>query len=80
MRGCRLRGLCCTRLPPCATVGGMRGCRLMRLPLRSTDPASTWAVGSVVDAADLYAHSVLSQADQAKKKKEKRSKIAASFP
>ncbi|RZS01138.1 hypothetical protein BHM03_00030943 [Ensete ventricosum] len=39
----------------------------MRLPLRSTDLASAWAVGSVVDAADLYAHSMLLQADPAKK-------------
>ncbi|RWV84656.1 hypothetical protein GW17_00053615 [Ensete ventricosum] len=58
MRGRRLRGHCCTRLPPCATVGGIRGYRLMQLPLRSTDPASAWAVGSVIDATDLYAHSL----------------------
>ncbi|RZR89933.1 hypothetical protein BHM03_00017744, partial [Ensete ventricosum] len=64
------------RLPPCA-VASVCDRRLMRLPLRSTDPASAWAVGSVVDVADLYAHLVLSQADPAKKKC---SKIAASFP
>ncbi|RZR88679.1 hypothetical protein BHM03_00016305 [Ensete ventricosum] len=35
--------------------------RLMQLPLHSIDPTSAWAVGSVVDAADLYAHSVIQQ-------------------
>ncbi|RWW15922.1 hypothetical protein BHE74_00037076 [Ensete ventricosum] len=67
MQARRLRDLCYTRLPPRAAASGMRGHRLMRLPLRSTDPASAWAVGSVVITADLYAHSVLSQADPAKK-------------
>ncbi|RWW52977.1 hypothetical protein BHE74_00040566 [Ensete ventricosum] len=47
------------------------GCRL-----RESNLTSAWAVSSVIDAADLYAHSVLSQADLAKK----RSKIATSFP
>ncbi|RWV84981.1 hypothetical protein GW17_00053256 [Ensete ventricosum] len=77
MRGRRLRDICCMRLPSRAAAGGLRGHRLMWLPLRSTDLASAWAVGSVIDAADLYVHSVLSQADPAKKK---RSKIVMSFP
>ncbi|RRT48457.1 hypothetical protein B296_00051101, partial [Ensete ventricosum] len=45
-------------------VASMYGRRhLMRLPLRSTDPAFAWVIGSVVDTTDLYAHSMLSQAD-----------------
>ncbi|RRT55798.1 hypothetical protein B296_00043304, partial [Ensete ventricosum] len=37
----------------CAAAGGMRGRRLIRLPLRSTNQASAWAVGSVVDAVAI---------------------------
>ncbi|RWW35997.1 hypothetical protein BHE74_00059010, partial [Ensete ventricosum] len=44
---------------PHVVVAGC-GCRL-----RASDLASAWAVGSVADAVDLYAHSMLSQADLA---------------
>ncbi|RWV80767.1 hypothetical protein GW17_00057907 [Ensete ventricosum] len=51
----------CLRVwPPVDAAASVCSRRLMRLPLRSTDPAFAWAVGSVVNAADLYAHSMLS--------------------